>query len=337
MSQNQTEFGTPEMTNEATDEDEDTGSECSENEQDVESFDPAENQDILTDDDKKRIQESVKNIEVLKAKLAFLREQIATLHNTLAAHCNKFPSLYPKLSERDWETKYSAICARHNAYLKSKNALDMELKQIKAEIAEKKAEIDKKSKMRDREPNYDIPTITRLKERLAKTVTEKPVTPPVSEDEYNFMCDYDTYRAYTNDYLNKIGRVENSTNRKLAPLVEQLNELMQCMMEDKWLPKYLVYARRNGLPTDDGRIFNACNEHYLDRHADGHEFDCRCSADPTLEEELEWEFGNGSTDHAHVWSGGRCSRGTKMYLEVDDLPTGFIECENPLLYCRPRW
>jgi hypothetical protein len=336
MSETLTEFNTTEMTYNATDED--TGSECSENEQDVESFDPIENMDILTDDDKKRIQESAENIKVLEAKLASIREKIATLRNTLAAHRNKYPSLFPRLTERDWKTKYSAICARHDAHLKSQNALDMALKPIKAEIAEKKAEVAKKSKMRDREPNYDIPTITWLEERLAKTMTEKPVVPPVSKDEYNFMYYYDTYHAYTSDYLDKIGRVENSTNRKLAPLVEKSNECVQCMTEDRWLGKYLVYARRHGLPTSDDLIFKVCNEHYLDRHADGHEFDCPCYADPTSEDELEYRYGESRDYFPHVWSGGRCNRGTKMYLKVDTLPIGFIECKDPLNYCRPtRW
>lgn len=313
----------------------DSDSECFEQE----TFDPAENMDILTDDDRRRIKESAENIKVLEAKLASISEQIATLHNTIAAHRNKYPLLYPRLTERDWKTKYSAICARHDSHLKTQKVLDMALKPIRAEIAEKKSEVAKKSKMRDREPNYDIPTINWLEERLAKTVTEKTVTPPVSKDEYNFMYYYGTYQAYNSEYMDKIGRVEDSTNRKLSDLVKQSNELVQCMTEDKWLGKYIVYARRHGLPTDDDRIFNACNEHYMDRTTNGHEFECTCDADPTMDEELEWEFGNGSNYHAHVWSSGRCSRGTKMYLEVDDLPIGFIECKDPLyrlvLYLRP--
>jgi hypothetical protein len=266
--------------------------------------------------------------------LASISEQIATLHNKLAAHCNEYPLLYPKLPERDWKTKHSDICARHKSHLESQKVLYKALKPIRDEITEKKAAVAEKSKMRGREPNYDIPTINRLEEHLAKTVTEKTVTPPVSKDEYYFMRYYDTYPAYKREYMDKIGRVEASTNRKLAPLVEQSKELMQCMTEDMWLGKYLVYARLYELPTDDDSIFNACNEHYMNRSANGHEFDCPCNADPTMDEELEWEFGNGSNYHAHVWSDGRCSRGTKMYLEVNDLPIGFIECDDPLYYCR---
>ena len=311
--------------------DAESGSEYSEDE----SFDPSENQDILTDDDRRRIQGSAENIPVLEAKLATVNTKIAALKKRLSDIQNANPLLFPKRSHAEWRTQYDSICARRDAHLKSSAEHKKAAGLIEAEIAEKKAEVAKKAKLRGREPNYDIPTITWLMERLAKVKSEKVITADITDSENSFRISCDTDDSYLYTYKHTVGVYETNITNKLAPLTMKTRDLKQCIDEDKWLGKYLVYARRHGLPTSDDRIFDACNRHFMDRHAENYEFDCPCYADPTSEDELEAKYGESRDYYPHVWSGGRCNRGTKMYLEMDTLPIGFIECKDPLNYCHP--
>lgn len=268
-------------------------------------------------------------MSAVTTKIAALKQQLADIRN---AH----PVLFPWMAQSEWQTKIDIIRARRDAHLMSQDEHVKAIKPIEADIAEKKGEIARKAKMRGREPNYNIPTIAQLEERLAKVKSEKVITADITVAEYSFLYSCCTYTKYINSYKSTIGLHEKETTSKLAPLTMQARELNMCLAEDKWLGKYLVYARRYGLPTDDDCIFDACNRHYMDRHAADNEFDCPCQADPTSEDELEAKYGE-SRDYyyPHVWSGGRCNRGTKMYLEFDILPIGFIECKDPLNYCHP--
>jgi len=309
-----------------------SGSEYSEDE----SFDPSENQDILTDDDRRRIQESAENIPVLEAKLATVNTKIADLKKRLSDIQNANPLLFPKRSHAEWRTQYDSICARRDAHLKSSAEHKKACGLIEAEIAEKKAEVAKKAKLRGREPNYNIPTITSLAEHLAKVKSDMVITANITDAENSFRFSCDSYDSYLYTYKHTVCVYETDITSKLALLAKQTRDLMQCLEEDKWLGKYLVYARRHVLPTSDDRVFAACNQHYMDRHAEDHEFDCPCYANPTSEDELEYRYGESRDYFPHVWSGGRCNRGTKMCLEVNTLPIGFIECKDPLDYCHPR-
>lgn len=325
---------------------EDSGSECSEDEEmsgsecsEDESLDPAENQDILTDDDRLRIQQSTENILVLQSKMDIVTKQIEILTKQLIDSENAHPLLYPYRSASRWESQYNDICRRHDAHLKSMQEYENTIKPIEAEIVKMKAEVAKKSKLRGREPNYNIPNITNLEERLAWVKAEKEIRiiPSLTEAENKFRMHCNSYAYYTNYYNLNVGKTVTAIKRRIALLESKLSDLKNCMDEDMWLGKYLVYARRHGLSTCENDIFIDCNTHYMDHvQAGDPEFDCPCNADPTSEDELEYLYGDSREYYPHVWSGGRCNRGTKMCLEVEDLPIGFIECKNPLDYCRPR-
>jgi hypothetical protein len=145
---------------------------------------------------------------------------------------------------------------------------------------------------------------------------------------------------YRGEFRRVIGRYEDAIKKELMIASEQAVDLKTAILEDTWIGKYLAYARLHNLNVNSDTLFQDCNRHYIDCHTTSHVFDCNCGTYLNADDEDDvgtsygYDYGCG-----HVWTGDRCSYGTKMHMEYDvHLPIGLIEKPDPLNYCRlTKW
>lgn len=308
----------------------------------TETYDPESNRDILTAEDMARIEECKGNLATLNYKLGnvnahieHFRTQIKTLYAAspyliYTADSTKMMTL------EDWKQKFEKLTAKRGAFTLAKRDYRRKLEPLQKQLMEKMADVKEKAKLRDKQPNYDNPGINRIKAKITELETTNPAANKLSDDESTFLCRCSTYQEYRDEFYRVIGHNEDAIKKKLTTACFHVSRLETAILEDTWLGKYLVYARLHGLNVDPDTLFEDCNRHYLDSHTVGHMFDCPCESFVDSEDEDLIVTSNGyDYGCGHIWSGGgRCSYGTKMYLEYSvRIPFGLIENSDPLGYC----
>jgi hypothetical protein len=146
----------------------------------------------------------------------------------------------------------------------------------------------------------------------------------------------------------KRAREKEDMYYKLQKLYKKEKKWKKEIMQEKWLKKYLKYAKKNNIKYeideyDKDNLFERCNEHHQNKLLEtgflvnirGHKFGCRsdCSGWYTNEDECECGYSHGwemrrmeyetleefnieSTHPGGVLSGGRWSR--NAFYDVDD-------------------
>ncbi len=305
------------------------------------NYEPDANMDILTAEDMVKIAECKSNLETLNRKLNNANTQIEDFRKEIKAlylaHCFLLasPKSMEMMNPNVWEQKFSKLISKSESIGMRKRDNNSKKKDLQEQLDEKMADVKEKAMLRDREPNYNTPVINSIKARISELENTNKETNPLSAGEVTFLSKCREYNEYTAEFWRLIGRKKDAIDNNIKSACILVQKLENAIVEDTWLGKYLVYARRHGLNAGSDTIFNDCNRHYLDSHTTGHVFDCPCSVYPNSEDEDDiavscgYEHGCG-----HIWTGGRCSRGTKMYIEYDELlPIGLIEDANPLSYC----
>ncbi len=309
----------------------------------TETYDPESNRDILTTEDMARIEECKGNLDTLNRKLGnvnahieHFRTQIKTLYTASPYLINSADST-EMMAPNVWKQKFEKLTAKRDAHELALRDYNRKLEPLQKQLKEKIADVKEKAKLRDKQPNYDNPVINGLKAKISELEKTNPESNKLSDDESTFLWRCSTYQEYRNEFWRVIGHDEDAIKQKLTAACTLAHKLENAILEDTWLGKYLVYARMHDLDVDSDTLFQDCNKHYLDCHTVGHVFDCPCSAYPDSDEDdigasYGYDYGCG-----HIWTGGRCSHGTKMYLEYDErLPIGLIEDTDQIhvQYCR---
>ncbi len=298
------------------------------------------NKDILTDEDMLRIAECKCNLDVLNRKLGnviahidVFRAQIEALYDANSFLLDS-PDSRKMMNMEVWKMKFNHLTAKRATFDMANRDYIRKLEPLQKQLSEKMANVKEKAKLRDKEPNYNNPIINDIKVNIS--VLEKSIseTNRLTDHETTFLWRCSTYQEYRNEFWRLIGHNEAAIKKKLAVASTHASKLENAILEDTWVGKYLVYARLHDLDADSDALFDACNRHYLESHANGHIFDCTCDAYiDTDEDEIGIQYGY-DYGCGHIWSGGRCSHGTKMYIEYDArLPIGLIENSYPLSFC----
>jgi hypothetical protein len=203
-------------------------------------------------------------------------------------------------------------------------------------------------------PTYKNPEIYDIEDRIKKLESFIESIRPLTDDELKFRS-FSTYNVYKNEYDKQIYFRVLDFKKEIESAKYRAWILNNAIAEDTWLGKYLVYARMNNLNVDSESLFQDCNNHYLNSHANYHTLKCECKSyiDTTDEDdyhancsscissesdqdESSDELSISMTEYIHrtrsyEWYSGKCRHGNRLYIKYH---IGIIDNSNPLESCK---
>ena len=323
----------PETGDLETDESEEESEEVSESGSEEE---PDDEEEELPADVQAKIAESVADAAKLSERKTEIETKIADLEQQLVAVRAAYPDFYPVVSEKDYESRKRAYTDADTAYKSALRKLNDELMSIRKDIDAKKAEIGNKLTIRGKPlPTTDDEWCTQyqvIRDLVAvgnQIKNRHKIPPPPSQKDIEFFGKYPYYSTFTRVAALEFDPKSAPIKKQLRVLLAELKPIQQALEEETWRPKYLAYAFKHNLVCDDENIFRVCNGHHMEELLFDWHFDCPCDTDyyGCYSEPDESVHGHSFCDGE-----GRCTRGTKMYVDwdVDDLDLGFIEGDYPV-------
>ncbi len=251
-------------------------------------------------------------------KLVALQKEIEKLDERETNVKERFANVIFPLNEKEFdECKLKNQVTR----LEYKEYYDKEYKTILKLTEESnkiRNNIKKSSQLLNIPPDYNIPILKELEEKIKKLHQEIPkcVIPfPQVEEFVNFY----KYNALLTHY--KIIKCDIDAHRII--LEKKLKKIKEIVAKEEWTLRYKKYATDNNLDVNDDNIFSVCNKHRMNLFLEITTFECTCPL---------YDRNNWAADHTVNIADGICNFGSCMYptfiMDIDNF-MGFIEYPYP--------
>ena len=293
-----------------------------------------------------------------RQKLTDISKKIAQIDTQHKKHCKpvrvKITHLQNALEKlvAQYEGITSEIyVSRVNTNLRvssSRRVISDSISSLKAEREKIVDEITNKSRIRNKDPNFDVPHIKQLDKRIEDSQS-KLLLPEITIPfpfiwKWTTLCNASLYPGFIRYYQStkstintEIEELESSmyfrpsAKKAYDALVAEQSLIQSVVDEDEWIDAYKAYAKNKGLWIEDGDdIFAICNEYHVQTYIDHTEFNCP----------LNCYFTESNYDecHGHVIFLGhnRCTGGTKVYIKpyvsmkigaIADHPSSYVQIE----------
>lgn len=207
------------------------------------------------------------------------------IYNGYNDACKKFEAQMGKITPK----------ISSNSYNISK--LQKELQNIKDNIAYK-------SRLRGKQPNYNVSIVTEIEEHISLWNDDiNKIKQSVQKD--SILIDYPTLEDLKTDmviYFNKI----NNFNKIDGKYYKQLKELNIELTKEIWRSRYITYAEKHSLNVDEENIFRVCNTYWIEQNMQTETIDCRF--------DCYYDYSDDDCDHVIEPGDSRCTRGTKIII-----------------------
>ncbi len=251
-------------------------------------------------------------------KLVSLQKELDKLDERENNVKNRFSNVIFQIDEKEFEARKLKNQVTRLEYREEYDKEQKTVLKLIEQLNKIRNDIKKSSELLNIAPNYDIPIINELNDKIKKLQSEIPkcVIPyPQVEEFVNFY----KYNALLTHY--KIIKCDIDAHRII--LEKKLKKIKEIVAKEEWTIRYKKYAEENNLEVNDDNIFAVCNKHKMDLFLEKTTFECTCP----LYDRNDW-----AADHTVNIADGICNFGSCMYptfiMDIDNF-MGFIEYPYP--------